>query len=216
MLSRSWRRLVNQTNSHTRRPSGSLWNRYRLSLEQLETRFLPSASPLLLDVAEVEPNNTTATATVLNLPTASIVTATDETWLTVNAALASSDAADFFKITVTGNAGVFFDIDSRDTGLSTSLDAKLEVLNSSGGTVGSNDDGYDFQHYATPTQSTDAGATPDPSLYLDLTGGTYFIRVTAKTGSGSYQLNLLADTTYSSSPRLEQPAGSGRHPVPRL
>ena len=46
-------------------------------------------------------------------------------------------------------------MDSRDNGLSTTLDSVLTVFNSSGATVlGSNDNGYDFEGFAIPAIST--------------------------------------------------------------
>ena len=169
----------------------SVW----ISPERLEDRVLLSA------ISETEPNNTAAAAQVITMPTASILTATDNDKLIIDGNLTTSDT-DYFQFSLGITSGVFFDIDSRDNGLSSTLDSVLTVYNSGGVTVlGSNDDGYDFEGFAMPATSTADGTSPDSSLYLDLIPGTYLVRVSSNASTtGAYQLKLLADSGYSSAP----------------
>ncbi|MBI5761858.1 MAG: pre-peptidase C-terminal domain-containing protein, partial [Planctomycetales bacterium] len=165
-----------------------------MSLERLEDRALLSA------ISELEPNSTALTAQAVVMPTASILTATDSDKLIIDGNLTTNDT-DYYQFTLNATSGVFFDIDSRDNGLSTTLDSVLTVFNSSGATVlGSNDSGYDFEGFAIPATSTADATSPDAALYLDLIAGTYLVRVSsAANTTGAYQLKLLADSNYSAS-----------------
>ena len=172
----------------------------------------PSPTPALETAAEAEPNDGTGTATAVTLATGSILTAADQDWLTISGSITAGDL-DYYRFSVTTASGVFFDIDSRDTGLSTTLDSVVDVYNSSGTLVtgGSNNDGYDFQGFAAPTGGgTSNGTSRDSSLYLDLSAGDYYVRVSGNSSStGDYQLRMLADNNYSSNvPVLNSSSGA--------
>jgi subtilisin-like proprotein convertase family protein len=168
--------------------------RARLRLELLEERIV------LSNFTEVEPNNTAATANAVPVATGDVLTALHDDWLNISGGIASSDV-DFFQFTLGNRSGVFFDIDSRETGLSATLDSILTVFDAAGTTsMGSNDDGYDFDTgYPAPAFVTGGNGAFDSALYLDLNAGTYVVRVTAAGGSmGNYLLRLLADPNYAS------------------
>lgn len=170
-------------------------NPIRLCVESLEDRLVPST------FAEVEANNTPAAANAVTIATGDIITTRPSDWLIINGAIAASDE-DFFQFTLANRSGVFVDIDSRDTGLSTTLNSNLQVFDSSGATqLGNNNDGYDFQGFAVPTTSAPGALSPDSSLYLDLAPGTYLVRVSGfQNTTGNYELRLLADAVYSGAP----------------
>jgi len=154
---------------------------------------------MLSAISELEPNGTVATAQSIAMPTTSVLTATDVDKLIIDGTITTGDA-DFFQFSLGSVSGVFFDIDSRDNGLSSTLDSVLTVFNSAGTIViGSNDNGYDFEGFAMPATSTLDGTSPDSSLYLDLNPGSYLVRVTSNNNTtGAYQLKLLADNNYVS------------------
>ena len=174
---------------------------FRPRVEELEARRL------LATAAEVEPNNLPSTANPLLLPIADVTQAAPDTWLAVSGAVGSSLDVDYYRFTLTRSAGVFLDVDSRETFLSTTLDSVLTVYNGIGLIQGNNDDGYDFET-GYPAPFGLAGSTPggrptahDSALYLDLGPGTYTVRVRGYgSTTGAYELRLLADTTYSSAP----------------
>ena len=118
-------------------------------------------------------------------------------WLNVSGNISSTSDLDFFQFTVSTRSGVFFDIDSRETGLSTVLDSKVTVFDASQTVMGSNDDGYDFDTGFPAPFFTAGASSADSSLYLDLTPGTYTVQVNPSSGSGSYVLRMLADSNYS-------------------
>lgn len=110
-------------------------------------------------------------------------------------------------------AGVFFDVDSRDTNFSPTLDTVLDVFGLSGTTLlGSNDDGYDLDAWAAPILPQSSATSPDSSLYLELPAGTYLARVTSllSASTGAYELRLLADPGFAAA----VPALSGRPAAP--
>lgn len=171
--------------------------RARPALEDLEGRVVPSS------VTETEPNNTPATANAVTPGLGDVVTTAPQDWLTINGSVGSNTDLDYYQFTLTSRSGVFFDIDSRDTGLSTTLDSILTLFAANGTTVvDSNDDGYDFEGFNAPLSSSSDATSLDSSLYVDLAPGTYFIRVESfnSASSGNYQLRILADTNYSSAP----------------
>ncbi len=170
-------------------------------VETLERRLLLSAT------IEVEGNDAFATANVVTVPTVDILAATAGDWLTISGSIGSASDVDYFQFTLSQAAGVFFDLDAHDTGLS-SLNGMLDVFTSGQTAVsgGSNDNGFDFRGFAVPDTgvgSATAAGFQDAAVYLDLAAGTYFVRVdnsTAATSStGAYQLRLLKDTVYASS-----------------
>jgi hypothetical protein len=168
-------------------------------------RFVPGAErledrSLLSTFNEVEANGSFATANLVSVPTGDILTTAPADWLTISAAISVSGDNDYFQFTLTAAAGVFFDIDSQEIGLSTSLDSVLNIFNAGQTSAGSNDDGYDFEGFAVPATSTGDARSEDSSLYLDLAAGTYTARVTAVSGTGNYQLRILADVLYTATP----------------
>src|SRR5262249_5822926 len=84
-----------------------------------------------------EPNNTSGTANTAN---------TSNNGLTeINGSISSGSDVDFFKVTLSARTGLFLDIDSRETGLSTTLNSIVTLFQADGTTqVGTNDNGYDF------------------------------------------------------------------------
>lgn len=168
--------------------------RKRLNLEALETRVVPTV------VSEVEPNDTPSLANDVPIAVGNVLTAASDDWLTIQGVIGTVVDRDFYRFSVTQPAGVFLDLESRDVALSDSLDATIDVYNAAGTTLlGSNDQGYDFRHFAPPDSGVSSAASPDPFCYLDLEPGTYLVRVASRlSGSaGAYQLRLLADSTYS-------------------
>lgn len=168
--------------------------RARPVVEFLEDRTVPST------FNEVEPNDTAALANVVPIATGDILTTAPNDWLTINGSIATGTDNDYFQFTLAARSGVFFDIDAQEIGLS-SLDSIVTLYSSNGTTVvASNDDGYDFEGFATPINTGSGPLLRDSSLYADLAAGTYFVAVTSfqSSSSGAYQLRLLADTNYSS------------------
>ncbi|MCA8986024.1 MAG: cadherin domain-containing protein [Planctomycetaceae bacterium] len=147
---------------------------------------------------DVEPNNSFANAELITVPTADILTATRNTWLSLTGGITSSDT-DFYTFTLTQRSGVFFDIDSVETGLSTTLDSRLQLFSGAQALLHTNDDGYDFEGFNAPLGvGSFVPGTNDSSLYADLTAGTYFIVVNGQAGTtGNYELRILADNNYS-------------------
>jgi hypothetical protein len=52
--------------------------------------------------------------------------------------------------------GLFIDIDSRDIGLSGSLDTIIGLFDGVGNLIASNDDGFDFEGYSQPADPTNS------------------------------------------------------------
>jgi hypothetical protein len=170
-----------------------VWFRPRLAI--LERRDVPSV------VQEVEPNNFPSSPNDVPIATGNILTTATDDWLTIQAAVDTLGDRDYFRFTLASASGVFFNLNSRDTGLSSSLDAVLDVYDSSGTSLlGHSDEGYDFENFVSPTTGVASATSPDPSLYLDLTAGTYVARVMSfqSASAGAYQLRMLADSNYSS------------------
>lgn len=167
---------------------------YRPQLVPLEDRIVPST------FTEVEPNNTPATANVVTVDTGDILTTQPANWLQINGGIGSTSDLDYFRFTLATRSGVFFDIDSRDIGLSATLNTTLVLYDANGTTVlDSNTDGYDFEGFAAPLTGVSSALSPDSSLYRDLNAGTYYIRVSQAGGTtGNYYLRILADSSYSS------------------
>lgn len=176
--------------------------RVRMGVESLEDRVVPAM------IVEIEMNNSAAAAQVVAVPVGDVVTTAPADWLTIRGNLAGTDT-DFFQFTVAARSGVFFDIDSQETGLSGTLDTSLTLFAPNGATVlATNNDGYDFEGYALDDGDPLNGIAPneanpsaDSSLYFDLDPGTYFVQVSrAGAGIGDYDLRILADATYSTAP----------------
>lgn len=164
-----------------------------LRVERLETRLNLST------FTESEPNDTAGSADLVAIATGDVLTAAANDWLNISGSISNTADLDFFQFTVSARSGVFFDIDSRETGLSTLLDSKVTVFDSTQTAIGSNDDGYDFDTgYPAPFFTAGSSGAVDSSLYLDLTPGTYTVRVNPSSGSGNYVLRMLADSNYSS------------------
>ena len=156
----------------------------REPFESLERRLLMSVT------SESEPNDSAATANVVNVSSPAVI----------NASMPNGDV-DYFKFTLSQRSGVFFDIDSIETGLSNSLDTVLTLYDGSGANqIDTNDDGRDFETFSLNDNSATPLVFGDSSLYDDLAAGTYVLGVSAYAGgSGNYQLKITADSTYSSS-----------------
>lgn len=165
----------------------------RLRLCPLERRDVPST------FAEIEPNNVVFFPNDVTMPAGDVLVAPAADWLTILGAVGTATDRDCYRFTLTNPSGVFLNLDSRETGLSTTLDAVLDVYNSSGSLLlGSNDEGYDLEAFVPPVQGVATATTPDSSLYLDLAAGTYIIRVTSfqSATAGNYHLRVLADGGY--------------------
>src|SRR5439155_868324 len=73
------------------------------------------------------------------------VTLPPNTRTNISGAVNTGTDLDYFRFDLTARSGVFFDIDSREIGLSTTLDTSLTLYAADGTTVlDSNDNGYDF------------------------------------------------------------------------
>lgn len=170
----------------------------------LEERVAPSVVP------EIEPNDTFATTNAVPIVTGDVLDTNATDWLRIAAAISGPGDADYYRFTLTGSRGVFLDIDSRETGLSTTLDAVLELLDASGTSLGTNDNGYDLKGFTPPATSQASAVGPDSSLYLDLPEGTYTVRTTGAAGTtGSYELRILADSGYTTAvPALDSYPGA--------
>src|SRR5262245_4351272 len=157
----------------------------RPQLTLLERRDTPST------YQEVEPNNLVFTPNDVTIATGTILSSASSDWLTVLGNISSVSDRDYFRFTVTSPSGVFLNLNSRDSGLSSTLDAVLDVYDSTGGTViGTNDQGYDFDNFVAPVTSVASATSPDPSLYVDLSPGTYIVRVMSfqSASLGTYEL----------------------------
>lgn len=160
----------------------------------LERRDAPTT------VVETEPNNLLFFPNDVPIATGDVFTTASNDWLTVQGAIDSTTDRDYFRITLPTASGVFLNINSRDIGLSTTLNTVVDVYDSNGTTLlGNNDEGYDFDTFVAPTSGVAQASTPDAALYLDLGPGTYLVRVTSALSQsfGPYQLRMLADTQYS-------------------
>jgi hypothetical protein len=142
------------------------------------------------DVAESEPNNTSGQATPITV---------DSVTNTITASISPIGDLDYFSFTLAQRSGVFFDIDSREIGLSATLNSELTVFAADGVTqVGSNADGDDFETFPL-NDTSGTSRSPDSALYLDLAAGSYFVRVSAASSTtGAYLLKVRADSSYTS------------------
>ena len=137
----------------------------RLRIEALEDRAVPAV------IAEVEPTDTFGTAQAVPIATGDVTTTAPADWLTIVGSVGTGADNDYYAFTLTAAAGVFFDVDARDTGLSATLDSVLTLFNSGGTAVSgaANDDGYDFEGFAVPNASsgsaTSDAACPSKSRY---------------------------------------------------
>src|SRR5687768_10232687 len=123
----SWSRVVGS------RASGAeivIERAARATLEQLERRALLSGA-----MNEAEPNDAIATANSVPISATPTV---------VNGTIAGTSDVDYFSFTLAERRGVFLDVDSSETGLSSDLDSELELLTGAGAQIALNDDGRDF------------------------------------------------------------------------
>src|SRR5262245_44899061 len=125
----SWLRKVSLADGskqrQKRRPKGKAHlRRFLPELLGLEDRIVPST------FNEVEPNNTAATANVVTVDTGDILSTLPSNWLQISGSIGAAADADYFRFTLAARSGVFFDIDSRETGLSTTLDSLLTLYGS--------------------------------------------------------------------------------------
>ncbi len=155
----------------------------RMCYESLEQRWMLAA--------ELEPNNSAGLANPVSV---------SSTPNTISGIIGSASDLDFFSFTLSARSGVFFDIDSRDVGLSATLDTSLTVYDSTGSIVqGANNNGRDWDDF-TLNDTTATPVSSDSSLYLDMNPGTYVVKVSSNSSTtGSYALKLTADSGYMSS-----------------
>jgi hypothetical protein len=180
--------------------------RRRWHLQSLERRDVPST------FTEVEPNDAYIAANAVIVPTGDVLAAGPDDWLTVIAGLFSGTERDCYQITLASPATVFLDVDSRDSGLSATLDTVVDVLNASGTAVlAGNDDSYDFDTFRAPASPSLSDTIADSSLSVRLGAGSYIVRVTSfgEASLGSYQLRMFADSgTAPSAPALASLPGA--------
>ncbi len=185
-LQRLWKSLVSSFHSRCRgtkmQPKSY---RFRPSLTPLEERIVPNVT-----IPEREPNDTQATAQVVTIPPTGR--------LIINGAISTGNDQDYFKFTLTQRTGVFFDLKSRETNLSTTLDSILTLFDNGGNQLDQNDNGYSFDTGYPLASKTVSAQTADSALYRDLAPGTYYIRVdSVGTTTGKYQLHIYGDTVYN-------------------
>lgn len=141
-------------------------------------------------------------ATSLTIPSADILSATTANWLTTPGSILPN-VSQVYSFSLATASGLFLDLDSRDLAspLSTSLNAAMALYNSSGNLIASNDDGFDFQGFNTPStvkNTATAAGFFDPAIYADLAAGSYFIAIAGVSGTaGDFKLRALADSNYS-------------------
>jgi hypothetical protein len=146
------------------------------------------------------------------VPVADILTATADQWGSIVASIATGADQDVYSFDLAEDSGVFLDVDAADAGLS-GLDSSLVILDADGNIMAENSEGYDFDTFAAPSVGlqdiSDTGFL-DPSLYLDLPAGSYFVAVDGSGSStGDYELRLLADVSDTSSvPALDSLPGA--------
>jgi hypothetical protein len=88
----------------------------------------------------------------------------------------------------TAKFGLFLDVDAKDAGLAPDLNGKLGVYDAKGTLI----------REATSSPDIFTGKYGvDPSMYLDLSPGTYFIKLEGRWGTGNYSLRTLVDDTYT-------------------
>jgi hypothetical protein len=154
-----------------------------------------SETPLQFDL-----NDTASSADFVELVQGDAVAMSQADWLQIRGSNATSQDRDVFRFLLSEPSGLFLDLDSD------SFDAELTVSDMSLNVLGYNNDGYDFHNLQiTDTQNNNPVAS-DPSLYLDLPAGTYYVEVSNSpdNGSGSYELYILADSNYTSAvPQLD-------------
>jgi RHS repeat-associated protein len=128
--------------------------------------------------------------------------------ITVSGSIDASVDLDFFTFTLSAPAGVFFDIDAQEIGLS-GLDSVLTVFTLGGVPLGDNNDGYDFDGFV-PNDTTHTPSSFDSALYLDMTAGTYAVGIKGfGNSSGAYKLTVQSNASYSASvPVLESNPGA--------
>jgi hypothetical protein len=168
----------------------------RPELVALEERAVPAVI-----FNEREPNDTQATGNVITLPATQV--------LEIRGGLSVGTDEDWFKFTLAQRAGVFFDIDSRETKLSTGLDTFLTLYDKNGTQIVQNDNGYDFDTgYPAPNATPDS-TSADSALYEELAAGTYAVRVSGTGGTGAYRLRISADRKFGNTiPALNSRPGA--------
>ncbi|PHS11692.1 MAG: hypothetical protein COA78_09260 [Blastopirellula sp.] len=150
--------------------------------EPLEARRM-----LALEYGELGPNDSLAQAMAIEV-------SAERT--TIHGNIDAAGDLDFFEFTLADDAGVFFDIDARETGLS-NLDSIIRVYNSSGTQIDFNNNGYDFDGFKLNNTSSTSDSA-DSSLYSDLSAGTYRVSVEGSSSStGLYDFILYSETSYS-------------------
>ncbi len=144
--------------------------------------------------------------------------AVSDDWTTESGSISNVNPFDLYRFSLNTAAGVFFDVDAFDTDSGSTLDSVLTVYDSRGNAIGMNNDGFDFEGFRLPDQTirtAQAAGFRDPSLYLDLARGDYFVSVHGfESTTGDYDLKLLADSGYSTSvPQFESLPGEDKRLV---
>jgi len=147
-------------------------------------------------VAEVEPNNSTSAAQAVTMATGDILATAASDWLNVNGDFSSLADVDVYQFTIGARSGFFAEIDSS----SPTLDTAFTLYNSSGTQLATNSSGYDLDGFSPPLGLSGDPRSLDPSLYMDLTPGTYYIQVNVSASPAPYVLRMLADTNFAATP----------------
>ena len=158
---------------------------------------VPVSNPTLLG------NNTFTQSTPnFSVATANTVPLVSNQTLTIIGNVSAASQSDYYTFTLTTPSGVFFELNSRDIGLSTTFDGALTLYGSNGTTIiDTNDNGYNFDTGWPLQASYASSSTADSDMYEDLQPGTYYIAVMGMNNTtGPYQLNITPDTNYSNTP----------------
>lgn len=162
------------------------------------TRTAPILRPLdprLTPTAEVEPNDTYATANFVAVTPGDVLAGA---WTSVTGILTTPNDTDIFRVNLTAASAFFADLDTAGT-----PDTVLDIFDATGQNLfASNDQGYDFRGFTPPAVGTPGAPANDPAVIVDLPAGDYAVRVRAynAAGVGSYTLRLLVDPTTTVAP----------------
>ncbi len=153
---------------------------------------------------ETEPNDSPATSNPIN--------PMEGERFTIQGTIDDMNDFDGFVFTITQRSGIFFDVDSFETGLAQNLDTLLFLAVQNGNNITvthASDAGYDFDTgFPFPFGVTDI-FVDDPALYVELNPGTYHIVIGPFAGSGDYEINIDISTNFSSTvPAFETNPGA--------
>ncbi|MFO1019827.1 MAG: cadherin-like domain-containing protein [Planctomycetales bacterium] len=143
-----------------------------------------------------------SSSTSLSIPTVDILSATSGDWLETAGTIAAN-VSKIYSFSLANPSGLFLDLDSRDISspLSGTLNAAMALYDVSGNLLATNDNGFDFRGFNTPStvvSTASAAGFLDPAIYADLAAGNYYIAVAGVSGTtGEFKLRALADSNYS-------------------